>query len=341
MKKIILITTGGTIASSKTTDGEGLTVQNVSTTPKYINRLQEQYTCLIEEYSAFNKNSENITAYDWMTLIKALLAINSSSVDAILITHGTDTMANTVAVVNILAPIIGKKICFTGSFLPPEHKESDAELNLEAALTLLSDKQTECGVYLAFKGQIFTGHLVKPMQVDSTKFDGLYGLEYAKFNQQKRTLTHQKKSLPEELNRHLYNAPQLAKYSIQQSEKLEVSAKKVAIISLYPGIDFNDYLPEKFGKQILIMSAFHSGTCPVVEIEKLKKLAKQCTVFLCSLPSSYISTPYLSTHLAKEVGVQVIEDIQPHYIHAYCVLSLSKEYSPSAIEQNLSDWILK
>lgn len=68
----------------------------------------------------------------------------------ILITHGTDTMTQTAAV---LRDIPGKVIIFTGAMQPARMRNSDAAFNLGVAIGAL-----QClgdGIYIAMSGRIF------------------------------------------------------------------------------------------------------------------------------------------------------------------------------------------
>lgn len=74
----------------------------------------------------------------------------------ILITHGTDTMTQSAAV---LQDIAGKVIIFTGAMQPARMRNSDAAFNLGVAigaLQCLSD-----GVYIAMSGRIFPADKVQ------------------------------------------------------------------------------------------------------------------------------------------------------------------------------------
>jgi len=74
----------------------------------------------------------------------------------ILITHGTDTMAATGA---LLRDVKGKVIVLTGSLIPARFHQTDAIFNIGFALAALQAMPE--GVYIAMNGQIFPSHKVK------------------------------------------------------------------------------------------------------------------------------------------------------------------------------------
>lgn len=74
----------------------------------------------------------------------------------LLITHGTDTMTDTAAV---LADITDKVIVFTGSMLPARFRQNDALFNIGCAIGGL--QALPPGVYIAMNGRLFPAGTVK------------------------------------------------------------------------------------------------------------------------------------------------------------------------------------
>lgn len=77
-------------------------------------------------------------------------AVEDSPSRAILITHGTDTMAVTA---RALAGIPGKTIVLTGAMLPASLRSSDAAYNVGFAMA--AAQLMPPGVYVAMNGRIF------------------------------------------------------------------------------------------------------------------------------------------------------------------------------------------
>ncbi len=76
--------------------------------------------------------------------------VKNSSVDKIILIHGTDTMAQTAQ--NMLGKIKGKTIVFTGAMVPARIVQSDAFFNLGFALCAV--QLANPGVYIAMNGQL-------------------------------------------------------------------------------------------------------------------------------------------------------------------------------------------
>lgn len=80
----------------------------------------------------------------------------TSQHELFLITHGTDTMAETA---QALTDIPQKVVVLTGSMTPSRFESSDAEFNIGCAVgVLLSQKP---GVYIAMNGRVFSGGHVR------------------------------------------------------------------------------------------------------------------------------------------------------------------------------------
>lgn len=74
----------------------------------------------------------------------------------ILITHGTDTMADTA---EALVGLDGKTIVLTGAMAPARFRETDAVFNLGCAVGAVQSLGE--GVYLAMSGQVFDAGKVR------------------------------------------------------------------------------------------------------------------------------------------------------------------------------------
>jgi len=83
-------------------------------------------------------------------------AIETAEESRIVITHGTDTMTNTAAV---LKDIAGKTVCMFGALSPARFAESDATMNLGMALATVQVAQP--GIYIAMNGTVFDAAKVR------------------------------------------------------------------------------------------------------------------------------------------------------------------------------------
>jgi L-asparaginase len=158
--KILLISTGGTIASQQSAEGlvpmdqgEALAAQ-----------VPDIYEIAdIDIVNVFSKDSSNIAPTDWEAIIKCIR--ENPSYDGYVITHGTDTMAYTSAVLSYVMRDLEKPVVLTGSMIPMSEHGTDAKRNLGDAFrfteALLARKQS--GIAVAFAGKLIHGPRAKKM----------------------------------------------------------------------------------------------------------------------------------------------------------------------------------
>lgn len=77
--------------------------------------------------------------------------------DRIIVTHGTDTMVDTAAV--LAASVPGKTIVLTGAMIPIAFGSSDGLFNLGGALTAV--QVLDPGVYVVMNGRVFAWDAVR------------------------------------------------------------------------------------------------------------------------------------------------------------------------------------
>jgi L-asparaginase len=85
----------------------------------------------------------------------------------VIITHGTDTMIKTAA---LLEEIAGKTIVLTGSMYPARFHDSDAVFNLGCAV--IAAQTLAPGVYIAMNGRIFDPRHARK-NVEQNRFEDL------------------------------------------------------------------------------------------------------------------------------------------------------------------------
>ena len=96
-------------------------------------------------------------------LLRATIAAQEET--CVLVTHGTDTMVQTAAV---LAEIPGKTIVLTGALNPARFEGSDAEFNIGCAVGAVQSLPP--GVYIAMNGRIWDPRKVRK-NVDANRFE--------------------------------------------------------------------------------------------------------------------------------------------------------------------------
>lgn len=141
---ILILTTGGTIdkvyfdAKSDYQVGQSV-IDGMLTQAEALHPYRIQ--------SILQKDSLDLTDED-RQLIRNTVADAPES--RIVVTHGTDTMTDTAA---ILSALDDKAIVLTGSLAPARFAMTDAMFNVGMAFAAV--QLVDCGVYIAMNGQIF------------------------------------------------------------------------------------------------------------------------------------------------------------------------------------------
>lgn len=163
MKKILLLSTGGTIASGLSEDG----LVPMLSADEIIGFVPElKNICNIDCKTIFNLDSSNIQPEEWKVIAQEVFN-GLQRYDGIVITHGTDTMAYTASMLSFMLKNLNKPVVFTGSQLPITAPNTDATDNLlNAFQTVVQDIQ---GVFIVFGGKIIKG--VRSVKVRTTSLD--------------------------------------------------------------------------------------------------------------------------------------------------------------------------
>ena len=171
MKKILLITTGGTIASIKTDNGliPGLTGQQLIS---FIPQIKDM--CEVDVVALFNQDSTNIYYKHWLMLADKIKQ-SYDEYDGFIICHGTDTMAYSACALSYLIQNSKKPIVFTGAQKPINLDVSDAKTNLLDSFTYATHHSAK-GVVLIFNGNVILGTRARKIRTKS--FNAFSSIDY-------------------------------------------------------------------------------------------------------------------------------------------------------------------
>lgn len=162
MKKILLIATGGTIASQ--VGAEGLIPQiGAEGLLKCVPEVFE--ICQPSAVQIYNIDSTNITPAHWLKLAETIRKYYEDY-DGFVICHGTDTMSYTAAMISYMVQHSPKPIVFTGSQQPIDKEDTDGRINLrDSFLYAASDVASD--VTIVFQGNVIAGTRAKKVRTKS------------------------------------------------------------------------------------------------------------------------------------------------------------------------------
>ena len=149
-KHILLLTTGGTIASMP--GGDGLVPHSSQVMQREIGQLRNYYEITVRD--AMCLDSSNICPEQWQQIAGHIYEA-AGAFDGIVVSHGTDTMAYTASAVTFMLPGIRVPVVFTGSQVPLTDALSDGPDNLRTAFAMAASGKP--GVFLAFDRRIMRG----------------------------------------------------------------------------------------------------------------------------------------------------------------------------------------
>ena len=153
LPKIVIISTGGTIASKIDYRTGGVT-SVLSAKDLYTSIPELSLYASIDTEILFNEFSENIGPMQWHLIANKIIEkVNSGNYDGIIISHGTDTMSYTAAALSFALQDLPIPVIMVGAQRSSDRPSSDASSNLIASV-ILATQLDYSGVFVAMHGSI-------------------------------------------------------------------------------------------------------------------------------------------------------------------------------------------
>jgi L-asparaginase len=329
-KRILVIFTGGTIASSiqkKVASPNKKSFQSLySYVKQFFYRKNVELICY-EPWGIPGKDSSNLDPVNWIKITSIIAKELENQLDGVLILYGTDTMAYLSAWLKLCFPNIQIPIILTGSQLTLDFTPEDVTVNLPGAAQVVYDNVP--GVWIYCNWKLFPGNRVhKAHAIHPDVFIATNGLPIY-FNMD-WTAKYKLKNIrvttyvpPEWLNK-ILNYP---------AEKVTEIIKKISWLMCAPGIE-----PEvDSDKKIICIYGFGAGNAPVNVLNylqnKFKNEEEKPSIIACSQAEGDIKKP----DYYKEVGIAWLShkgfnvwsqmDYPIEYIHSLACYSLLINYN--------------
>lgn len=151
-KRILLVATGGTIASKEEGNGLSPALSGEELT-RYVPEVADLATLDVKQ--AMNIDSTNMRPSDWLRVARTIME-SYDDYNGFVVLHGTDTMAYTAAALSYLIQHSPKPIVLTGSQRPMASAFTDAKLNLYQSVLYATDDDAS-DVSIAFGGIVIAG----------------------------------------------------------------------------------------------------------------------------------------------------------------------------------------
>ena len=315
MKKILLIATGGTIASEET--GEGLAPEiSAAGLLDRVPGLGRGFQ--VETAELLRLDSTNITPEHWLLIARCIME-RYDAFDGFVITHGTDTLAYTAAALSYLVKGSPKPIVLTGAQRPIDVDSTDSKENLRDAFACAASDMP--GVSIVFDHKIILGTRAKKTR--SKSFSAFESINYPDLG--------------------VIRDGAVLRFIRQEcGDRPEFSGTlntRVALLKLIPGVrrDVLDYLFEK--NDAVVIESFGVGGLPeaggffesVREWQGRGKLAVLTTQV--ENEGSDLAVYHVGHRLKNDLGVLEAYDMTTEAVVAKLMWILGKTKNAPEVEQ--------
>jgi len=253
MKKILLLTTGGTIACVLGKEGlyPEIPAEEIAS---YLPEQHVRYE--VESKNLMNIDSTNMQPESWVKVAEAVHE-HYDRYDGFVITHGTDTMAYTAAAISYMLQNLAKPVVITGSQIPIHYKRTDAKKNISDAVRFACEDIG--GVFTVFNGLVIIG--TRTVKLRTKSYDAFESINFpyiARVNHSE--VTYQKK-IP-----------------TTKGKKMKFNSSicpDVFLLKLHPGTkpELFDYIKNLY--KGVVIESFGTGGIPFQErslVEKIHEL---------------------------------------------------------------------
>ena len=290
MKRILMLATGGTIATLDKGHGlsPAITSEEILSHVPAVGEL-----CQVDAVQLMNLDSTSIGPGHWLKIAGAVRE-RYDKYDGFVITHGTDTMAYTAAALSYLIQDSPKPIVITGSQKSIALNDTDARRNLYNSFLYAVDRDSH-DVSLVFDGRVILG--TRARKERSKSFNAFSSVDYPE-----RAVIRDGRLIR-------YLAPQPYAYGAEPVfyDKLE---EKVLLLTLIPGMGAEALELLRDSYRAVILQSFGVGGLPEGGNDPLAQAMEE---WLAAGKTIVMMTqvPYEGSDMTVyEVGQQVKERFQ-------------------------------
>lgn len=235
--RVALLLAGGTAAC--TTEGGQARLGAVDPSLVAAMAAAQELGLQLDVSRPLSQLSEDACPADWLTLVEAARAA-AQSAQAVVVVHGTDTMAYSAAALALMTADLSVPVVLTGASLPADQAGSDLSANLYQALA--AARQLRVGTWLAFGGALHRGGRAHKDLARPESFITVGGAPAAWWDGQAW-----RGSLDTDLK--------------PKSWPLEFETR-VLVLRLYPGLPLRELLPLARSMRGVIVELYASGAAP-------------------------------------------------------------------------------
>lgn len=323
---ILLVLTGGTIGS-KTDNGK------INVDGKSAYRLIDMYTNVHGKESfqvaqPVDTLSENIDLYTWNKLIEFLNGYDLNQYEGVIITHGSDTLAYTSALIGMLYANTNVPICLIASDYPLEDSRSNGINNMYGAVRVIKNKIN--GVFIVYQNtnsdivEIYPATRVISADTYTDAFSCYGGYSFGSISDDGKIIVNNQ--MP----------------AIYSTFKHKISCKfknRVLFISPYPAMNYDNFNLDNI--KAVVHYSYHAGTACVEGSDciNLSKFAEKChlkniDLYFGSFKNDDVNCGdiYESTDKILNCGVIPLCNISPYAMYVKALIAYNQcDFSPKDI----------
>ena len=337
MKRVLVVFTGGTIGSKKQHKSIHVAQDGAYAILEEYKRLADcRQDIILDTVQPLNILSENLTPQDWQVLATAIHAVDKSQYDGILVTHGSDTLAYTAAMMSYLFANISIPLVFTASNYPIADERSNGIRNFSHSLDFIAEACLP-GIFVVYENDqgaanVYLGTQITQCESFTDQFGSPYNIVYGTMQERRFVWQqHERNPRPEVLA-----SKPLPFDWTPDSLRLE---SDIVYIKPYPGLQYNYYTFGESKPRAVLHDLHHSGTACAVEQEpySLLRFMERCRaadidLYICPVKDA-AAAMYSSSVALIEAGAIVIENMSIEAAMTKLMLAYSLHDDPSDSKQ--------
>ena len=319
MTKILILLTGGTIGSVMT---DGIISTDKNKKCRLIELYKNKYNddCIFDIKQPLNILSENLEKNHWEILVNTILKTDIFDYDGIIITHGSDTLSYSSAMLSMCLCHLEIPVIITASNYVPDDTRSNALTNLHSAVILI--KELKCGVFTVFSNEgdnfcsVYLPTRINEADRFADRFSSFDGMCFGKVYNDKFIKNSVSPSLDEI-------------YKKRQPITNRLSLKKdVLIIRPYPSMNYSSInIDGNIGAVLHI--TYHSSTAKTDGENSAVKLLEKCKKsnidFYCASFKNRNSALYETSNILIKNGAFPLYNISDESAYAKLLLCYNSD----------------
>jgi len=324
-KRILILNTGGTISSVKSSQGYEPVLGYVAAALSFLPALRhpDMPDYVIREYQPL-LDSSNMTMSDW-NRIASDIANDYDKFDGFVVFHGTDTMAYTASALSFMLENLAKPVIVTGSQIPLSEVRNDAADNVITSLWLCAHQPVN-EVCIYFNQHLLRGN--RAQKVSAQRFNAFDSPNFPH-------LAHVGINI--DVHQDLLLAPPASPFRLQT-----IRPHFIANLRLFPGFvaDVLGYLLQQ-PLQGLILETYGSGNAPNNDPRFLRLLTEACDrgviIINCTQcqQGKVEMAQYATGNSLQQAGLVSGHDMTPEAAHCKLLYLFSKDLSIEEVKTRM------